>query len=167
MISKIISGGQTGVDRAALDVALELGIDCGGWCPKGRRAVDGVIPEKYPLTETAAAAYNERTLLNVRDSDGTLILNQGALQGGTAYTVAVAQRLSRPCLLVDLGDRFDAKGIADWIANERIRILNVAGPREEKCPGIRDAAAARLRELLAGSRSEDIDRSESRPGWTQ
>ncbi len=149
MISKIVSGGQTGVDRAALDVALELGIDCGGWCPRGRRAVDGVIPEKYPLKETAAAAYNERTALNVRDSDGTLILNQGPLHGGTAYTVEVAKKLSRPCLVVDIGGRFDAKDTADWIENERIRVLNVAGPREEKCPGIHDLAMARLRELLA------------------
>ena len=164
MISKIVSGGQTGVDRAALDVALELGIDCGGWCPKGRRAVDGVIPKKYPLTETATTAYNERTALNVRDSDGTLILNQGLLQGGTAYTVELAERLSSPCLLVDLGDSFDAKAIAYWIERKRIRVLNVAGPREEKCPGIHDLAAARLRELLTGSLSEDSDRSESKPG---
>ncbi len=159
MISKIISGGQTGVDRAALDVALELGIDCGGWCPKGRRAVDGVIPKKYPLTETATTAYNERTALNVRDSDGTLILNQGLLQGGTAYTVELAERLSSPCLLVDLGDSFDAKAIAYWIERKRIRVLNVAGPREEKFPGIHDLAAARLRELLTGSLSEGSDRS--------
>ncbi len=164
MISKIISGGQTGVDRAALDVALELGIACGGWCPKGRRAVDGVIPKKYPLMETATRAYNERTALNVRDSDGTLILNQGPLQGGTAFTVRVAERLSSPCLLVDLEGPFDAKAIAHWIEKERIRILNVAGPREEKCPGVHDLAATRLRELLTGSPSEDSDRNVGKPG---
>ena len=164
IISRIISGGQTGVDRAALDVALELGIDCGGWCPKGRRAVDGVIPEKYPLTETATSAYNERTALNVRDSDGTLILSQGPLQGGTAYTVEVAKRLSSPCLLVDLEGRFDGKDIAEWIEKEKIRVLNVAGPREEKCPGIHALAAATLRDLLTSSLSENRD-CRGRSGW--
>ncbi len=148
MIAKIISGGQTGVDRAALDVALDLGIPCGGWCPKGRRAVDGVIPRKYPLTECSTAAYRERTALNVRDSDGTLILNQGPLESGTAYTVEVAKKLSNPYLVVDLGGRLDLDDIADWIEREGVRVLNVAGPREEKRPGIYDLATARLRELL-------------------
>lgn len=72
---KIVSGGQTGVDRAALDVALELGLPCGGWCPKGRKAEDGVIHSRYPLKETPSEEYNERTTWNVRDSDGTLIVS--------------------------------------------------------------------------------------------
>ncbi len=148
MIAKVISGGQTGVDRAALDVARELGIPCGGWCPKGRRAVDGVIPAKYPLTESPTAAYSERTALNVRDADGTLILNKGPLESGTAYTAEVARKLSCACLVIDLGERFDADEILGWIEREGIRILNVAGPREEKCRGIYDLATDRLRVLF-------------------
>src|SRR6266571_9073801 len=83
VVSKIVSGGQTGVDRAALDVALELGIPCGGWCPRGRRAEDGIIPERYPLIETPTTAYPQRTERNVRDSDGTLVLTVGRADGGT------------------------------------------------------------------------------------
>jgi hypothetical protein len=87
---KIISGGQTGVDRAALDAALALNIPCGGWCPKGRKAEDGPIPERYPLQETSSADYRVRTEKNVTDSDGTLILTRGPVTGGTAYTVIVS-----------------------------------------------------------------------------
>lgn len=89
--AKLLSGGQTGVDRAALDAALALGIPCGGWCPQGRRAEDGQIPARYPLTETGSPGYRERTYLNVRDSDGTLILARGALSGGTTLTRRVAR----------------------------------------------------------------------------
>src|SRR5947209_11260398 len=87
MIAKIVSGGQTGVDRAALDVALELGLPCGGWCPKGRRSEGGRIPERYPLRETTSAAYPARTRRNVLYSDGTLVLTNGPPTGGTALTI--------------------------------------------------------------------------------
>src|SRR5438309_6802555 len=97
--TKIISGGQSGVDRAALDVALELGISCGGWCPKGRRAEDGVIPEQYPVRENASTSYPPRTEMNVRDSDGTLILTNGRPDRGTALTVNLAKRYEKPCLV--------------------------------------------------------------------
>src|SRR5438876_1977372 len=90
IVSKIISGGQTGVDRAALDVALELGIPCGGWCPQGRRAEDGVIPARYPLRETPWWGYPQRTEWNVRDSDGTLILAEGEPDRGTVLTRELA-----------------------------------------------------------------------------
>ena len=83
MLTRIVSGGQTGVDRAALDVALELSIPCGGWCPKGRKAEDGALPARYPLKETPSEEYAQRTTWNVRDSDGTLILTHGAPTGGT------------------------------------------------------------------------------------
>src|SRR5437660_8666127 len=100
MFTKLISGGQTGVDRAALDVALELGLPCGGWCPRGRKAEDGVIPDRYPLAETPSPSYRQRTRWNVRDSDGTLILVRGRPTGGTALTLASARRLGKPVLVV-------------------------------------------------------------------
>src|SRR5437870_6380616 len=97
MLTKIISGGQTGVDRAALDVALELGLPCGGWCPKGRRAEDGPIPARYPLAETPWSGYPQRTLWNVRDSDGTLILVDGEPDRGTQLTIELAKRKKKLC----------------------------------------------------------------------
>src|SRR5512134_3746342 len=103
-IERVVSGGQTGVDRAALDAALALGLPCGGWCPRGRRAEDGAIPLHYPLRETPTARYPQRTEWNVRDSDGTLILTRGRPRGGTAYTISVARRLGRPLLVVDLAE---------------------------------------------------------------
>ena len=96
MLDKIISGGQTGVDRAALDVALALGLAVGGGCPKGRRAEDGIIPDRYPLTETPEPNYEARTRRNVEDADGTLILNRGKLDGGTALTAATPARSASP-----------------------------------------------------------------------
>ena len=107
MIERILSGGQTGVDRAALDVALELGLPCGGWCPKGRRAEDGPIPSHYPLTETPWDGYPQRTEWNVRDSDGTLILTEGEPDRGTALTRELAARHGKPCLVLDLTERPD------------------------------------------------------------
>lgn len=102
-ISKIISGGQTGVDRAALDVAIFLKIPHGGWCPRGRRSEDGQIPMTYQLTETSSPQYTQRTRKNVLDSDGTLILYRHSLGRGTGLTVSLAKRLHRPFLMVDLG----------------------------------------------------------------
>src|SRR6516162_5915243 len=102
VISKVVSGGQTGVDRAALDIALELGVPCGGWCPKGRLAEDGVIPDRCPLTETPTKRYPQRTEWNVRDSDATLILAAGKPTVGTKLTVEVCRRLGKPHLVVVL-----------------------------------------------------------------
>jgi hypothetical protein len=147
-IETIVSGGQTGVDRAGLDVAMELGIPCGGWCPKGRRAVDGVIPAKYPLKETETQEYKERTRLNVLDSDGTLILNRGELSGGTKYTVDIAKSEVKPYLIVALDRSPDPQAVIAWIKHNDIHTLNVAGPREEGCPGIYDQAVNFLREIL-------------------
>jgi len=148
LIHKIISGGQTGVERAGLDAALVLGIPCGGWCPKGRRAVDGVIPAKYPLQETEARSYNKRTKLNVLDSDGTLILNKGELNSGTAYTVEIAKKNDKPFLVVPLDQSPDPQKVIDWIQKNGIHILNVAGPREEKYPGIHDQVVSFLRKIF-------------------
>ena len=146
-LEQIVSGGQTGVDRAALDVALELGIPCGGWCPKGRRAEDGSISDAYPLRESPTANYAERTALNVKDSDGTLILLRGPLRGGTALTKTFAERYRRPFLIVDLRDA-TLQLIHDWLTANSIRVLNVAGPRESSQPGIARQTIAFLRMLL-------------------
>jgi Circularly permutated YpsA SLOG family len=149
MLSKIVSGGQTGVDRAALDVALARGLACGGWCPRGRRAEDGPIALRYPLQETAAPAYPVRTRWNVRDSDGTLILTRGQPDRGTALTVEIARRLGRPFLLVDLQESKDVAGIRQWLKDKAIHVLNVAGPRESSQPGIYAEAVQLLLQVVS------------------
>src|SRR5262245_38660861 len=128
---KIISGGQTGVDRAALDAALELGIPCGGNCPRGRLAADGTIPDRYPLTEIASDDYSVRTKANVLDADGTLILNYGqSLTGGTAFTAEIASEFGKPLLIVDMNNPRYASEVVAWLHSNKIHTLNVAGPRE-------------------------------------
>lgn len=112
-IEKVVSGGQTGVDRAALDVAAEYGLACGGWCPRGRKAEDGPIPSSYPLRETPSGTYAQRTEWNVRDSDATLILTMGEPTGGTELTRSLAEELGKPCLIVDLHQEFAADEPAD------------------------------------------------------
>jgi len=144
MLSKIVSGGQTGVDRAALDVALELGLPCGGWCPRGRRAEDGPIDPRYPLQETRSAAYPVRTRWNVRDADGTLILMRGRPDRGTALTRELAEAMNKPLLVVDLAEENSPDAVRQWIERSGIAVLNVAGPRESSQPGI----CAEARELL-------------------
>lgn len=150
-VERIVSGGQTGVDRAALDAAIALGIPCGGWCPRGRRAEGGPIPDAYPLRDTPTAAYPERTAWNVRDSDGTLVLTHGVPTGGTALTVRLARRAGKPVLVADPGQ--DPPGtVAAWLLREGIRTLNVAGPRESEAPGIHDRAVSFLCGVLGGER---------------
>jgi hypothetical protein len=143
-----MSGGQTGVDRAALDVALELGIPCGGWCPKGRLAEDGPIDPRYPLKETNSSGYRERTEKNVIDSDGTLILTWGAPRGGTDFTIQMAEKYKKPYLVIDLDETEDPTGMVNWIKAQGIALLNVAGPRESKAPGINKRANAFLHQAL-------------------
>ncbi|MFQ5545320.1 MAG: putative molybdenum carrier protein [Acidiferrobacterales bacterium] len=150
-MTKIVSGGQTGVDRAALDVAIELEIPCGGWCPRGRLAEDGTVPGRYPLEETRSAEYTERTERNVIDSDGTLIIATSPLTGGTALTVELAHRWDKPCFIVDLKEVTDVDTIITWLQHRQIEILNVAGPRESKHPGIYEEARHFLRKLLRSS----------------
>jgi hypothetical protein len=150
MFTKIVSGGQTGVDRAALDVALELGLPCGGWCPRGRKAEDGPLVVSYPLQETPSGVYAHRTEWNVRDSDGTLILTVGEPAGGTALTCKMAVRRSKPCLVLDLGKRPRIGKVRDWATERHVRVLNVAGPRESGVPGIYKLATRFLRRLLRG-----------------
>lgn len=148
VVEKIVSGGQTGVDRAALDVALALGIHCGGWCPKGRRAEDGVIPAHYPLTETTSKDYRIRTKRNVRDSDGTLILMRGSVSGGTALTRRLAQQMDKPCFVVDLSQRPRSDDVLAWLASNNIHVLNIAGPRESNQPDICHQAKKFLRRIF-------------------
>jgi hypothetical protein len=149
-VEKIVSGGQTGVDRAALDVALELGIPCGGWCPQGRSAEDGPIPDRYPLQETEGRKYKFRTSLNVRDSDATLILNLGPLEGGTGLTRILAVKQRRPHLVVELDQDQDIQGARQWLLENSVKVLNVAGPRESKRPGVHELAVNYLKSLLSG-----------------
>ena len=144
----LLSGGQTGADRAALDVALELGLACGGWCPAGRAAEDGPIPERYPLTETPSADPAQRTEWNVRDSDGTLVI-AGAFSPGTAVAVRVAEELGRPLYRWTPGTPPDPPGFRHWLAAHGVTRLNVAGPRESEAPGVYAATRETLRRLLS------------------
>ena len=136
---KIVSGGQSGVDRAALDFALENQIRCGGWCPLGRLEEDVRIHNRYPLHETDSADYRVRTQSNVRDSDGTLILYVDVFGNGTALTQQIAKKLMKPCLLIQLNGKNYAKKslqLNAWLEVNKIETLNVAGPRESSNPGI-------------------------------
>lgn len=137
---RVVSGGQTGVDRAALDWAIGHGVEHGGWCPVGRISEDGVIPPHYALTELATGGYRQRTKRNVFDNDATLVVNMGALDGGTLATVQFAQRAGKPILVVQLDHVDDvpsgASQVAQWLNTCRPMSLNVAGPRESKRPGI-------------------------------
>ncbi len=148
---RIVSGGQTGVDRAALEVAQELGLPCGGWCPRDRKAEDGPIPERFPLQETASAKYDVRTRRNVRDSDGTLVLTFGEPSGGTALTVAAAERLGKPLLVLDLDLQPTPALVAEWASLHRLQTINVAGPRESTAPGIGPMATEFLRQAFQKS----------------
>ena len=151
--ARILSGGQTGVDRAALDTAIALGIDHGGWCPSGRLAEDGPLPSTYLLRETDTPVYSQRTALNIQDSDGTLILHRGQLKGGTLLTSRLAQQARRPLMLVQLGETLDretASSLDVWINQHAIQVLNVAGPRESQEAGIYLQARSFLDSFLAG-----------------
>ena len=129
---KIISGGQTGVDRGALDAALDCNAECGGWCPADRLDENGHIPERYPLTELLSAGYSERTARNVADSDGTLIIYAGALAGGTHETLARCAEFAKSYAAIDLSSISIERAIdlaEEFISNHQLRVLNVVGPR--------------------------------------
>lgn len=138
---KIVSGGQTGADRAGLDFALENSIECGGWCPAGRLAEDGRIEERYPLEETEEKDYSARTERNIIDSDGTLIVvpSSDYLSGGTGFTIICAQKHGRPLFVADFSCSSSGDLAADclrWIEEFSVETLNVAGPRGSKAPGV-------------------------------
>ena len=146
----LVSGGQSGVDRAALDAAMAAGLDVGGWCPARRWAEDGPISDRYPLQETPSADPAERTRRNVRDSDATLVLAPAPPAGGTALTVDVARAFDKPHLVLD--PHRDPPGVAvDWLRQRPgVRRLNVAGPRESEAPGVYGVARAWLAALFDG-----------------
>lgn len=147
MIRKIISGGQTGVDRSALDFSLQNNIHCGGWCPKDRIAEDGIIDIKYPLKETTEKPPIYRTKLNIEDADGTLIIFSNKMDKGTSHTLNHVQEINSPVYLVDLAKPFSKHKFAEWICSNRIKTLNIAGPRESNSPGIYKQTLAFLENL--------------------
>jgi hypothetical protein len=172
MVRKIISGGQTGADRAALDVAVEMGIDHGGWVPKGRKTEEGPLPERYQLKEMPTAGYADRTEQNVLDADGTLIFSHGKLTGGSALTRRLAKKHGRPWLHIDLAgaNSFKAAGdVETWILDNAITILNVAGPKASEDPDIYKAVAKVLKAMfyfhtLHADAPEPKARPENLPG---
>ncbi|MFP4159557.1 MAG: putative molybdenum carrier protein [Desulfosalsimonas sp.] len=171
-IKKIVSGAQTGADRAALDFAIEHDIEHGGWVPEGRAAEDGIVPSHYHVKELADAGYPERTEKNVEDSDGTLIISRGELTGGSLLTRQMAEKYAKPCLHINLSDViiFDAAiDVYDWIAAHKIRVLNVAGPRASKDPGIYDVTLDILEtvihiDAISGAMPGTSERAASRRG---
>jgi len=153
---RIVSGGQTGVDRAALDVALERGIPCGGWCPDGRLAEDGPLPQRYPLRELPGAGYRRRTRANVTDSDATLIVYFEEVAGGTAATLHDCLDLGKPFKLVDgaeIPPRRGARAVARFLQRHGVEVLNVAGPRASQSPRAYRYTRELLTVLLSGQRT--------------
>lgn len=168
----VISGGQTGVDRAALDAAMALGLSCGGYCPKGRRALDGRIPARYPLCEIPESNYLARTRLNIQAAHATLVINVGPLSGGTLATLRLARREPGPgelparLLLASLDGLANPLEQAGAWLSRLVRpgfVLNVAGPSERKAPGVGRLARKFLTRLFAGYASG----SDHRPGMSR
>ena len=164
-LRRVVSGGQTGVDRAALDASREIGIETGGWVPRGRGAEDGRVPDRYPnMKETTSDDPAQRTEYNVRDSDGTVVFSHGDVSGGTKWTMDVAGKLGKPMLHLDL-DTHSARAASNrllaWMEAEGIEVLNVAGPRESEDAGIRAAVRSVLGIALRAA-SDDTRRGQRR-----
>lgn len=166
LVDTIVSGGQAGADRAALDWALEHNYRHRGWCPRGRKAEDGVIDRRYELRETESDGYRQRTKLNIRDSDGTLIVNIGELDGGSLATLNFCQSMEKPVLVAPLDDGVTpvvVRQVIGWVREEPISTLNIAGPRESKRPGIYRLTRELLDAVASTSREEFRARRELRP----
>jgi len=155
VFGKIVSGGQTGAERAALDAALELGLACGGWCPKGRISEEGAIPEIYPLQEKDSSSYIARIDANVKDSDGTMVFAFGDQAGGTDLTIKSARKRKKPLFLFDLQEDPSNSGLDavwEWGRRRKISTLNVTGPRESQVQGshavVKDVMLTLLRMTL-------------------
>ena len=149
---KIVSGGQTGVDRGALDAALAAGFPCGGWCPADRAAEDGTIPARYPLTPLACGGYRERTRQNVLDSDGTAILFHGVLGGGTLLTLILCKWEGKPHVVIDASKTSESEAAAEivrFVEEHEMEVLNVAGPRLSGWPQGDGFALRAVGELIA------------------
>jgi len=166
MVWKVISGGQTGADRGGLDAAIELGVSHGGWCPRKRRAEDGRVPDRYKLDEHVYYGYRHRTAENVKEADATVIFLYGdesdpGVRSGSKMTAQVARRNKKPLCEIDLeqhGVDGAASLITSWIDNCEafgmpIRVLNVAGKRESKAPGIQKAVKKVMLAVLEVSAS--------------
>jgi hypothetical protein len=154
MLKKIVSGGQSGVDRAALDAATAAGYMHGGWCPRGRRAEDGSIPGHYSLQETPRKEYRQRTEWNVRDSDATLVLVRKRIKGGTLYTLRCLAEAGRPSLVID-PDRKERIGeVVRWLECFSVEVLNIAGPRASSDPHIYRSSLKFLEELFSALRMQ-------------
>ena len=150
-VKKIISGGQTGADQAGLDVAIEQGIRHGGWIPKGRKTEEGPLPEKYKLKEMKTAGYPKRTEKNILDSEGTVIFTYGKLSGGSQLTVELCKSHGFPWLHVDFDQLTVAQAcdmLRGWLEEHSISVLNVAGSRASKAPGIYEAVKEVLGKVL-------------------
>ncbi len=162
MIEAIISGGQTGADRAALDIAIELQINHYGWCPKNRLAEDGAISFKYNLRETDTTDVNERTKLNIRDSDGTIIFVPSLpvqVTDGTILTIKEVYEKKKPHLIIDFSKVNDiTELLSEWVERHNIAILNIAGPRESQQPGTYQAVYMLLKKALTS-----VNKLETRP----
>ncbi|MEY2537481.1 MAG: hypothetical protein QOG67_1221 [Verrucomicrobiota bacterium] len=158
---KIISGGQTGIDRAALDVALKHGVECGGWVPAGRLDEQGEIAARYPVTELPKGGFAERTAANVKDSEATVAIFSDGLGGGTEYAVQCCIKQRKPYLLINAMQtpaEAAAELIMKFVREHRIRILGVGGPRQSEWPGGYDYAFRALEIFLALCRSRDPDK---------
>lgn len=165
MIEKIVSGGQTGADQAGLDVAIELGIPHGGWVPKGRKTEAGRLPDHYRVKEIPSVSYPQRTLMNIIDSDGTLIVSHGKLSGGSALTKALAAKHRRPCLHVnfeDLALSDAAAAVTNWLDAREIRVLNVAGSRASEDPAIYEETKQLLKLVVGQSSPASLEEAVQR-----
>lgn len=160
-LSKVISGGQTGVDQAALRAAKDCGFEIGGWCPPGRECEAGIIPPEFPLRETEQerspgapdVPRSQRTEWNVRDSDGTLLIGteNAATDSGTAWAIECASRFEKPVLVSQVDDPGAVKNIRQWIDAFRIKTLSVGGPSEFTAPGIGGKAYALVKNFLTAN----------------